>query len=174
MCSHEGERRPAMNRREFVALFGFVTLAPFGAHGQQAMPVVGFLNSRSLRDTELLLSGLRKGMEETGFVEGQNIFIEYRWADGQYERLPAFAAELVSRPVTILVATGGEPVAFAAKAATSTIPVVFVVGGDPVKLGLVTSYPRPGGNVTGISIVTSEIAAKRLGLMHDLLPDAKR
>jgi putative ABC transport system substrate-binding protein len=111
-------------------------------------------------------------LAENGYVEGQNVAIEYRWAEGQYDRLPALAAELVGRSVALLVAVGGDPAALAAKAATSTIPIVFIIGNDPVKLGLVASYNRPGGNVTGINILTNTLEAKRLGLLHELVPQA--
>jgi putative ABC transport system substrate-binding protein len=136
------------------------------------MPVIGFLNSRSNGDTAHLVAGFRKGLAEHGYVEGQNVATEYRWANGQYERLPALALELVDRRVALLVATGGEPVAAASKGATSTIPIVFIVGGDPVKLGLAASFSRPGGNSTGVSMYTSEIGAKRLGLLRELVPQA--
>ena len=142
---------------------------PYAAHAQGQIPVIGFLSSRSLSDSVALVSAFRKGLNEAGFVEGQNIAIEYRWADGQYDRLPAMAAELVERGAVMLVATGGEPSALAAKAATSTIPIVFTAGGDPVKIGLVESLNRPGGNATGVSLLTTAPEAKRLGLIHELI-----
>ena len=162
-----------MRRRDLAIAFGGAALSwPLSARAQQlALPVVGFLNSRSAADTSRLLAGFRDGLRRGGIVEGQNVVIQYRWADGAYNRLPEMAVELTRAPVALLVATGGEPVALAAQAATKSIPIIFVVGGNPVTLGLVASYPRPGGNLTGISIVTSELAAKRLGLMHDLVPD---
>ena len=120
------------------------------------------------------MAGFRKGLAENGYVEGQTVAIEYRWAMGQYERLPALAAELVRQNVAVLVATGGEPVGVAAKAATSTIPIVFVVSGDPANLGLAASFPHPGGNSTGVAIFTSDIGTKRLGLLHELVPQAAK
>jgi putative tryptophan/tyrosine transport system substrate-binding protein len=165
-----------MRRREFIAFVGGSAVAwPLAAHGQQAaMPVIGFLNSRSPADTGHLVRGFRKGLAESDYVEGQNVAIEYRWAMGQYERLSAMAVELVEQRVAVLVATGGEPVAVAAKAATSTIPILFVVSGDPAKLGLAASFSRPGGNSTGVASFTSDIGAKRLGLLRELVPQAAR
>ena len=136
------------------------------------MPVIGYLSARSPDDTAHLVAAFHRGLGEQGFVEGQNVTIEYRWALGQYDRLPAMVTELVRRPVTVLTATGGEPAALAAKAATSTIPIVFTVGGDPVKQGLVASYNRPGGNATGVSLLTSPLEPKRLGLLRELVPQA--
>jgi ABC-type uncharacterized transport system substrate-binding protein len=136
------------------------------------MPVIGYLSSRSPDDTRHLLAAFLRGLNEAGYVEGQNVTIEYRWALGQYDRLPAMAAELAGRPVAVLVATGGEPAALAAKAATSTVPIVFATGGDPVQLGLAASYNRPGGNATGINFLTATMEAKRLGLLHELVPQA--
>jgi putative ABC transport system substrate-binding protein len=135
------------------------------------MPVVGYLSARSPEDTAHLVPAFRQGLSEGGFVEGQNVTIEYRWALGQVDRLPALAAELAGRPVTILVTTGGESAALAAKAATSTIPIVFSMG-DPVKAGLAASYSRPGGNATGINILTETLEPKRLGLLRGLVPQA--
>ena len=115
-----------------------------------------------------------QGLRQLGYIEGENVVVDYRWALGEYERLPAFAAELVKRRVSVLVATGGEPAALAAKSATSTIPIVFAIGGDPIKLGLVASYNRPGGNATGANILAAEMDGKRLGLLHELMPNATR
>jgi putative ABC transport system substrate-binding protein len=160
-----------MRRREFIAGLGSAAAWPAVARAQQqAVPVIGFLNSRSETDAKHLVAAFRRGLGEYGYVEGQTATIEYRWALGQYDRLPALAADLVRRPVAVLVAAGGEPAALAAKAATSTIPTVFAVGGDPVRLGLVASYNRPGANFTGISGMTSSLESKRLGLLHELVP----
>jgi putative ABC transport system substrate-binding protein len=164
-----------MRRREFLTFAGGLTASwPLATRAQQPpMPVVGYLSSRSQNETAALVAAFRKGLGEAGYVEGQNVAIEYRWAEGQYDRLPALAADLARRGVAILVTTGGEPSALAAKAATSTIPIVFTVGGDPVKLGLVESFNHPGGNSTGVSVLTTAPEAKRLGLLHELVPHAK-
>ena len=160
-----------MRRREFITLISGATAWPLVARAQQrTMPVIGFLSTRSSIDTSHLVASFRDGLAQNGFAEGQNVLIEYRWALGQYDRLGAMAMELARRPVAVLVAVGGEPAALAAKAATSTIPIVFSIGGDPVRLGLVTSYNRPGGNATGISFVLATLEAKRLGLLHEMLP----
>ena len=162
-----------MKRRAFVTLIGGAAAWPLAARAQQpAMPVVGYLSARSPDDTAHLVAAFRRGLGEQGFVEGQNVTIEYQWALGQYDRLAAMAAEFVRRPVTVLTTTGGEPSALAAKAATSTIPIVFAIGGDPVKRGLAASYNRPGGNATGISLLTNPVEPKRLGLLHELVPQA--
>jgi putative ABC transport system substrate-binding protein len=164
-----------MERRAFlVTLGGGLLTAPLAAEGPQLpkTTVIGYLSGRSLDDTADLVAAFRQALTEDGFIEGKNLTIEYRWAFGQYDRLPALAAELVRRPVSILVATGGESAALAAKAATSTIPIVFSIGSDPVNLGLVASYNRPGGNATGINILTPTLEAKRIGLLHELVPQA--
>jgi putative tryptophan/tyrosine transport system substrate-binding protein len=163
-----------VKRREFVTLLGGAAAWPLAARAQQAvMPVIGYLSSRSPEDTSHLLGGFRQGLADGGFIERQNVVIEYRWALGRYDRLPALARELVHFPVGVIVSTGGEPAALAAKAVTSAIPIVFATGSDPVKAGLVASYNRPGGNATGINFLTADMEAKRLGLLHEMMPQAK-
>ena len=159
-----------MRRREFIAALGGAAAWPFAAHAQHAVPVIGYLNGASAAEFPHLLAGFRRGLTEIGYVEGRNVTIEYRYADGRYDRLPALAADLVNREVSVIVATAGTPTIRAAKAATSKIPIVFVVGGDPVAFGIVASLSRPGGNITGITLVSSETAAKRLGLLLELIP----
>jgi putative ABC transport system substrate-binding protein len=159
-----------MNRRELMLLLGGGMMAPAALNAQQkAMPVIGFLGSASPGRNPALVAAFHQGLGETGYVEGQNLAIEYRWAEGHYDRLPALAADLVGRKVDVIVAFGGIPAALAAKSATSTIPIVFNVG-DPVDLGLVANLARPGGNLTGISTMAPELSPKRLELLSELVP----
>ena len=161
-----------MRRREFLsAVGGAVAAWPLAALAQQqTMPVIGFMSGRSAPDSTHLVAAFREGLGEAGYVEGQNVIIEFRWADGQYDRLPAMAAELVERKVAVLVGVGGDTSALAAKRATSTIPIIFGVGGDPIKGGLVDSFNRPGANVTGYTLLTSQMESKRVGLLRELVP----
>ena len=165
-----------MRRREFLGVLGGATATawPLAARAQQAaMPMVGFLNPTESKLYEFNAAAFRKGLQETGFVEGENVRIEYRWGEGDYSRLPALAAELVGLRVAVIAATGDVGSARAAVAATSTTPIVFTIGADPVKVGLVASYNRPGGNVTGISAITSQIGTKRIQVLHQLIPRSK-
>jgi putative ABC transport system substrate-binding protein len=163
-----------MRRREFILLIGSATAWPFAAAAQQrAVPVVGFMSGRAPDDSAHLVAAFQQGLAETGFVEGQTVAIEFRWAHGDYNRLPALAADLASRKVTVLVGVGGDVSAVAATKATKTIPVVFGMGGDPVKAGIVASFNRPGGNATGYTLWTSEMESKRLGLLRELVPGVR-
>src|SRR5438270_392552 len=162
-----------MRRRELMMLLGgAVTAAPALRAEQKAMPVIGFLSAFSPGPAAPFAAGVRRGLSETGYVEGQSVTIEYRWAEDHYDRLPALAADPVGRKVDVILASGGDVAAFAAKGATSTIPIVFAIGGDPVERGLVASLARPGGNLTGISVLAAELNPKRLELLSELVPQA--
>jgi len=162
-----------IRRRAFITLLGGAAASwPLAARGQQpAMPVVGFLQSGSRGGSAHMVAAFQTGLREAGYIEGQNVGVIYRFADGQYDRLPALAAELLQSQVAVLAATGGDPAVLAARAATTTIPIVFTTGADPVALGYVASLHRPGGNVTGVVLFTSSLGAKRIGLLRQLLPN---
>jgi putative ABC transport system substrate-binding protein len=162
-----------MKRREFITLVGGAAAWPVGARAQQTMPVIGFLRSTSAIDSRRYLEGFQRGLRTTEFIEGKNVAIEYRWADGHYDRLPALVADLVQRHVQVLF-VAGNPSAQAAKAVGGTTAIVFAMGDDPVKGGLVSSFNRPGGNITGISFFAPQLEGKRLGLLHELAPKAAK
>jgi putative ABC transport system substrate-binding protein len=164
-----------MRRREFITLLGSAASWPLAAHAQQpALPVIGYIGSSSAEVNVKRVSAFRKGLGDTGFVEGRNVTIEFRWAQGREERMPDLVADLIRRGVAVIATPANTAGALAAKAATSTIPIVFGAGGDPVELGLVDSMNRPGGNVTGVDILNVELTAKRLGLLRELAPRASR
>jgi putative ABC transport system substrate-binding protein len=163
-------------RREFITLLGgaaVIASNPLAVAQQRALPVIGYLNTRAANEDPHLLEGFRQGLGQAGYVEGRNVAIEYRWADGQSKRLPDLAADLVRRRVNVIAALSGSAPGIAAKALTSTTPIVFVIGGDPISAGLVASLNRPGGNVTGVAMLSTEITPKKLELLHELLPNAK-
>jgi len=162
-----------MRRREFIALLGSAIILPFMARAQPpGKPVIGFLGTASANGYDAFLASFREGLKAAGFIEGRDATIEYRWAEGHIDRLPALAADLVSRRVAVIVASGGDAPGIAAKQATDQIPIIFMSGGEPVKAGLVESLNRPGGNITGVNFIVSELIPKRLELLHELAPKA--
>lgn len=163
-----------MRRRDFFWLLGggVFGVAPLLARARQTVQTIGFLSTRAAADYANFVAAFRQGLSTAGYREGENVAIEFRWAEGQYDRLPSLVTDLIARQVAVIVTAGGEPSALAAKAATSTVPIVFAVGGNPVKLGLISAVNRPGGNATGINILTATLEAKRLGLLHEIVPKA--